>query len=225
MTSMILDSSLPNQIAKRIAEQIMDGRFIPGESLREGDFSTEFGTSRAPIREAFYLLENDGLVQRVPRRGVFVKGYSSSEMYNLFELRGMVEQLSLKRFGEFAKLSEAKQPLAQLENVIDQMKVFEKNGGDREAYSDLNVEFHQQLIRLSGSEVLENFYLRMGTPLNALVKVSFIEASNIQQSVSEHKKMVQLLKDQDIGQAQEILKKHNEATIARLEKIFLHKEM
>jgi DNA-binding GntR family transcriptional regulator len=221
MTSVILDSSLPNQIAKRIAEQIMEGRFNPGESLREGDLSSEFGTSRAPIREAFYLLEIDGLVERVPRRGVFVKGYSSAEMYNLFELRGMIEQLSLKRFGESTESSEAAESLVQLEQLIEEMKEFELTGRDREAYSELNVKFHLWLIRLSGSEVLEGFYSRMGTPLNALVKVSFIEGSNIQRSISEHREIVQLLKQGHIEQAQEVLKKHNEATIARLEKIFL----
>lgn len=219
MTKTVLDSSLPNQIAKRIADQIVKGGLSPGVPLREGDFSVEFGTSRAPVREAFYLLEIDGLVQRIPRRGVFVKGYSATEMYNLFELRVMTEQLALKRFGEIAEQSIAERRIHQLEQIITQMNEV-KTKGELEAYSDLNVQFHQQLVRLSGSEVLENFYARMGTPLNALVKLSFIELSNIERSYSEHQEMIILLKNKEVQTAQEVLGKHNQSTIRRLENFF-----
>lgn len=220
MARTLLDSSLPNQVAKRIAEDIISGRFNPGEPLKEGDFSSEFGTSRAPIREAFYLLEIDGLVQRIPRKGVYVRGYSAGEMHNLFELRGMVEQLSLQRFGETFSPNTVVGALKPLRAILEQMTSYEVEGGDREGYSNCNKQFHYHLVKLARSEVLDSFYSRLGTPLDVLVKVSFIEANNIRRSVSEHKEIVRLLSEGEIEQSQALLRMHHQATVRRLDRLF-----
>lgn len=220
MSRTFLDNSLPNQVAKRIAEDIIGGRFNPGESLKEGDFSSEFGTSRAPIREAFYLLEIDGLVQRIPRKGVFVRGYSAKEMHNLFELRGMVEQLALRRYGETFISEDVGSWLKPLYDILDEMVSYETDGKDREGYARCNKRFHYHLVQLGRSEVLDSFYSRLGTPLDVLVKVSFIEAENIRRSVAEHKEIVRLLSEGKVIEAQELLEKHHQATVLRLERLF-----
>lgn len=72
--------SLPQQIAKHILKKIIEGEIEAGEKIVEEDISKELNTSRAPVREALYLLQVDGIVERIPRRGTIVKPFSQKEI-------------------------------------------------------------------------------------------------------------------------------------------------
>ncbi|MBN4669044.1 GntR family transcriptional regulator, partial [Pandoraea nosoerga] len=61
--------SFAQKIAQVLADEIVERRLPPGQKLREQALAERFGTSRAPIREALYLLGQKGLVERTPRRG------------------------------------------------------------------------------------------------------------------------------------------------------------
>ncbi|WP_309520700.1 GntR family transcriptional regulator [Peribacillus frigoritolerans] len=70
--------SLPQQIAKHILKKIIEGEIEAGEKIVEEDISKELNTSRAPVREALYLLQVDGIVERMPRRGTIVNFQQSN---------------------------------------------------------------------------------------------------------------------------------------------------
>src|SRR5699024_7488088 len=89
------NNSLSHIIAEKITEQIIRGAIRPGEKIVETVYAEEFGTSRAPVREALYLLTIQGLVERIPRRGAVVKGYSDDEIRNILEIRMFLESLAV----------------------------------------------------------------------------------------------------------------------------------
>lgn len=68
------------QIYKHILKKIIEGEFKAGDKIVEEDISKELSTSRAPVREALYLLQVDGIVERIPRRGTVVKSFTKSEI-------------------------------------------------------------------------------------------------------------------------------------------------
>ncbi|WP_410798824.1 GntR family transcriptional regulator [Lysinibacillus telephonicus] len=68
------------QIYKHILKKIIEGEFKAGDKIVEEDISKELNTSRAPVREALYLLQVDGIVERMPRRGTVVKSFTKSEI-------------------------------------------------------------------------------------------------------------------------------------------------
>lgn len=72
--------SLPQQISKYILQKILRGEIKAGEKIIEEDISKELNTSRAPVREALYLLQVDGIVERIPRKGTLVKSFSDYEI-------------------------------------------------------------------------------------------------------------------------------------------------
>ncbi len=72
--------SLPQQIAKHILKKILQGDLKAGEKIVEEEISKELNTSRAPVREALYLLQVDGIVERKPRRGTIVKSFTRKEI-------------------------------------------------------------------------------------------------------------------------------------------------
>ncbi|MBD7936229.1 MULTISPECIES: GntR family transcriptional regulator [Cytobacillus] len=72
--------SLPEQIAKYILREIMKGSYIPGDKIIEEKIAEELKTSRAPVREALYLLQVDNIVERIHRKGTVVKSFTAEDI-------------------------------------------------------------------------------------------------------------------------------------------------
>jgi DNA-binding GntR family transcriptional regulator len=91
--SLALTSSLPEQIATRLSERIVSGAYAPGQRIMEQALAGEFTVSRGPIREALRMLERDGLVTILPRRGAIVTNLSIAEVREIFDVRAMLNGL------------------------------------------------------------------------------------------------------------------------------------
>ncbi|OLS36549.1 GntR family transcriptional regulator [Alkalihalophilus pseudofirmus] len=205
------DNSLSTQIAKKITQQIISGELQPGEKLSEYMYADEFGTSRAPVREALYLLTIEGLVERIPRKGALVKGYSPSEIFDLLEIRTMLEELAMKRIKERGVQSIS---LERMNLLLDKMYKEE----DSRAYTHLNHDFHMCLIEMSGSEIISKMYERLEMPLLSIQNMSFSASGNIEKSIKEHKLLLQLLQENQVEVALELLNKHNRDVIESIQK-------
>jgi len=76
--SLALTLSLPEQIASRLSERIVAGTYAPGQRVMEQALAAEFAVSRGPVREALRILERDGLVTILARRGALVTNLSTA---------------------------------------------------------------------------------------------------------------------------------------------------
>jgi DNA-binding GntR family transcriptional regulator len=208
---LFFNNSLSHRIAEKITNEIMTGELKPGEKIIESTYAEEFGTSRAPIREALYLLATDGLIERIPRKGAIVKGYTEDEVYDLLEMRMVLESLAMKRIkirGVYAQI------LSEMEKLIVSMSQAE---GDNKRYASLNLEFHMLIIEMSKSEIIKEMYWRLGRPLLAIQRMSFLEEVHIKKSMEEHRLILDLLKESLIDEAIVLLEKHNHSVIKRVE--------
>ncbi len=79
--------SLADEVVARLDEAILKGQLKPGEKVVEATLSRQMDVSRAPIREAIRMLAERGLLVQVPRRGVFVREFSTREVEEINELR------------------------------------------------------------------------------------------------------------------------------------------
>ena len=218
MVNRLLDNnSLSKLIAEKITEQILTGELQPGEKIAETTYAEEYGISRAPIREALYLLTIDGLVERIPRKGAVVKGYSDLEMYDLMEIRKMLENLAIKR------ISEQGCDFSIIEKMEALLPLMEK-ATSREQYANLNHQFHSLLIDMTKSEVIINMYSRLGLPLLTLQTMSFMEERYISKSLHDHQLIIEMLKQGDFDKTKSILDKHNNDVIMRIKNAFAKKK-
>jgi DNA-binding GntR family transcriptional regulator len=88
-----LTRSLPEQIAARLAARILAGEYLPGERIREETLAQEFAVSRGPAREALRMLEKDGLITILARRGAMVTKLTIDEVREIFEIRAVLNGL------------------------------------------------------------------------------------------------------------------------------------
>ncbi|WP_134702439.1 GntR family transcriptional regulator [Ammoniphilus sp. YIM 78166] len=203
------NNALSNLIKQSITEDIILGKIQPGEKLIETKYAEEFGTSRAPIREAFYLLTLEGFAQKIPRKGTVVRGYTAEEIKDLLEIRIFLENLAVEKL-------EGKDITSYLERMREIMSQMEGQVGSD--YTKLNYEFHYQLILACESEVIKNMYSRLGTPLLSVQTMAFIEEQDIRRSLAEHREIVQLLQDDRIQEAKALLDAHNRTVFPRISK-------
>lgn len=90
------DDTIAVRISKVLAERIIAGSLEPGARLRQDHVAEEFGASHVPVREAFRLLEAQGLAISEPRRGVRVAAFDLAEVREVAEMRAALEVLALR---------------------------------------------------------------------------------------------------------------------------------
>ena len=109
--------TLRQQVADRIREAILEGRFLPGERLVERALCEQTGVSRTLIREAMRQLEAEGLLQIVPHRGPIVAVLTADEAKDIYEVRAALEALAGAAFAERAGPKERARLRAALKAV------------------------------------------------------------------------------------------------------------
>jgi DNA-binding GntR family transcriptional regulator len=210
-TNKFTQNALSNHIAEHITDQIIKGELIPGDKLIEHIYAEEYGTSRAPVREAIYLLSIEGLVERIPRKGAVVKEYTENEIYDLLEIRNMLETMAIERIDR----NEIDQTyLQKMADILEEMK----DKTEVHQYTQLNHSFHMTLVEMSKSETIKTMYSRLGWPLLRIQSLSFANDGNIEKSVREHQMLIEFLREENLKEAANLLKRHNEDVISSMKK-------
>lgn len=210
----LLDNALSRTVAQKIMEQILNGELKPGDQIVESTYAEMFNTSRSPIREAIYLLSTEGLIERVPRKGAFIKGYTLTEVQDLLDVRNNLEILAAQRIKEPQKkktlLNEMKKIVKEMDKCSNQME-----------YTHLNYVFHFTLIKFSESTVIEGVYSKISLPLLRIQGIHFSINDTIEKSRKEHRKIYELLKDNQLDELISILRKHTEDVIFNIRRQIL----
>ncbi|MCG8637046.1 MAG: GntR family transcriptional regulator [Desulfobacterales bacterium] len=144
---------LKNKVSNEIQKAILDGRLEPGQRLNEAKIASEMGLSKSPVREAIKELTADGILIAEPYKGTYVKGLSRKEAYELFTLRKALETFAIELIlPEFTP-----KDMALLEGIIDKMKTAMEKGRQKRL-SELDMEFHRSLIKISGHDLLSEIW-------------------------------------------------------------------
>jgi DNA-binding GntR family transcriptional regulator len=159
--SAIRTTDLVTQISRMMTEAIVTGRLKPGQRVTELQLSKEFGTSRAPVREAARLLENQGLIVSSPRRGFFVRELTANEMRDIYELRICLELHA-------ADIAVEKMTGGQIEDLEAQLARLHQlaHDGSIEEQIIADFTFHRMLCEASGNQRLMKVYNELAAEMS-----------------------------------------------------------
>lgn len=144
-----LPSGIGTEVARAFSDCIVFLKWEPGQRLIEENLCTEFGISRSPVREAFQILEADGLIIRTARRGVRVTPMSQQDLAEVYKCRAVLAGLAA---GEAAKAADDA-TLAQLEALWSKMESA-MAAGKVLTFFNHNVAFTRGLYVASGNATL-----------------------------------------------------------------------
>ncbi len=155
-----------------LREQLLSGEFRPGERMSELPLVERLGVSRTPLRLALASLEHEGLLRVLPTGGYVVREFTQADMRHAIELRGVLEGTAC-RFA--AEQGASRRDLRALRAINEQVEplVHRADYESFERYIALNGEFHERLVKMAHSPLLERalatvLCLPFATP-NALV--------------------------------------------------------
>ncbi|MEH6854812.1 LysR family transcriptional regulator [Priestia megaterium] len=172
-----------DQVAEILRKSIFTGELERGQELTQEKVAEELGTSRMPVREAFQILEREGILTIQKRRAI-VQGLTIDDIVDHLEIRAMLEGEAAARANlKGEKFEDIKLALANSERAALSMDVF--------SYVTANEALHRAIWAASGSSRLENFlnYLWTGVPphLPALLP------KQMDRSISEHQNIVKAI--------------------------------
>ena len=135
--AVLRSASLSSAAQHEIERMILEGEIKAGAKLTEAWLSERLGVSRGPIREAFRMLEEAGLVRQEKNRGVFVREIPLEEALEIFDLRAAMDELVGRRLAE----SITPEQMKVVRALVDRMDAAAR-AGDADAYHLLNLQFH-----------------------------------------------------------------------------------
>jgi DNA-binding GntR family transcriptional regulator len=205
---------LPEQVYHQLRHAILNGFFAPGQMLRQEEVAARLGVSRSPLREALPRLEAEGMVVLHPRRGYAVISLDPAEIFELFDLRILLE-------GELARHAVERRETADIERVRAIVAEMNNPGllasdEPRVGWFALNNRFHDALLKPGGHRhhlrALENAsaliepYIRMETNLTG----------DLHQAQQEHREIADAFAAGDGPLFERLIREHAENTRSRL---------
>jgi DNA-binding GntR family transcriptional regulator len=201
---------LAERIAGSLRAAIIDGRLQPGTRLTETDLAQRMGVSRVPLREAFRVLEAEGIVTIQPHRGVVISSLSTAEMLELFEVREMIE-------AKAAELLAARRDPAVLQALAthgDAMRAA-VDAGNLDAYYRLAASFHDALVTGSGNRILGRLHAQIRLQLRRYQMVMSGVPDSPSQSILEHDRLLASIRDGRADEAASLARAHIRALVDR----------
>src|SRR5262244_3321212 len=176
----------------------------PGEiRLDERRLASDLGISRTPVREAMAQLEREGFVRSVPRRGIYVVRKTKAEVIELITAWAALESMAARLITQNASDEE----IAKLRGMF---ATFE-NGRLRanlDEYSEVNIEFHQTIIRMSRNRVLIDLAANLFAHMRMIRRKTIGEQDRADRSIRDHMNIIQAIEARDTARAEELVRNH-----------------
>jgi DNA-binding GntR family transcriptional regulator len=193
-------------IYKHLKQEITNGSLMPNERIIEAEYAEMFQVSRTPVREALRMLEMDGLVKYIPKKGMIVRGLlSEDEIDEIFAIRKALEVAALDKLIQCITSKE----IDYLSKMLLLGEQSLKNN-DLKAYANYARLFNNALLEYARMPKLANMIKQMQNNLSIVRQCNVTNKSRQCEVIKEHRKILEAIKDKDID-------KLKEATVLHIE--------
>jgi len=203
MNTKLINRALYVDVADRLREQIFSKQLEPGSWLDEQSLALQFGISRTPMREAIKVLASEGLVTIKMRRGAYVTEINHGDLEQIFTILSLLE-------GQAAKETATKATELELTRLDDMHHRLEKAAADRdiEQFFDINVKFHELIQEIAGNRWMNGVVDDLRKVLKLHRRDSLTSTGRLQNSLLEHREILQAILKRDSVAAEIAMRKH-----------------
>lgn len=194
---------LRDVVFNTLRQAILHGELKPGERLMEIKLAKRLGVSRTPIREAIRMLELEGLVVMIPRRGAAVAQITKQDLEDVLEVRCSLEELAV----ELACTRMTGIELQKLHKVIEEFE-HACNTNDVTALAEKDVAFHDIIFEATGNRRLIQLLNNLREQMYRYRLEYLKDESSHDKLLLEHKTIENDIKNHDIESARQHIKEH-----------------
>ncbi len=188
--------SLVRLAADAVRQMILSGELRPGDRLVEERFTGELGISRPPLREALRLLEQEGLLVNLPRRGVIVTPLTDRDLYEVVTLRAAYERLAVELGIPVSNPRLLERVRRSLEAMSDAAR-----GEDHAALVKAAFEFHLAIVGLADHRRLEDAYAALSLQMHLFMatntRVREQQNETLTANVERHRRLLEVVESGD----------------------------
>jgi DNA-binding GntR family transcriptional regulator len=192
--------TIAEAIAAALRTDITSGRLRAGERLRQVELARRFGVSTTPVREAFGILQHEGLVQLHPQRGATVFVPSTEDLREHYEIRAVLESLAVEK----AALNFTPDDAPPLHEILREMRTCT----DATRYIELNHRFHMSLYELSHRRRLVALIASLRNASHAYLQIYAAEGVPSERLDREHREILAACEARDPERAARAMRYH-----------------
>ncbi len=196
---MIEYTDLSQPIYKRLKEMIRNGELKQGEKIIQEKIAEELGVSRTPLMKALLALENEYLVESIPRRGMYIRALNYDEIIDIYVCREALE-------GMAARLLANKKDPSIVKKLKGCFTPFLSNDNiDENDYAEADEVFHSLLIKLTGNKPLDNVYF-FSNIHDKVVGHGLVRTP--EETLEEHFNIISAIENGDAEEAERLTRLH-----------------
>jgi len=200
--------SLTGRVFHKLREDILSGKYVHNDELKENTIAIELGVSRTPVREALRQLELEGLISIIPNRGAFVTGISEKDIHDIYVIRSYLEGLCARWECE----NITNDVIIELEEII-YLTDFHIQKGNSEQILELDNKFHETVYQASNSKILDHVLSDFHQYVQRVQKISLSDSERAEKLNQEHKAIVEALRNKNGKEAERLAHEHIIQTI------------
>lgn len=196
--------NLDYKVYKTLKSMIFERKLLPGTKIYQDKLAQDLGISRTPLVGALKKLEQERLIMAIPRRGFFVREFSSEEMIHIFELREVLEGLAARR----ASMIITPEQIEKLTRFFQGVKI-SNDPKDIKRYAEEDRKFHTFLMEIGGNDLLTSI---LGT--YSVVTFSYLGGfqeglvRHPRETLHEHLALIKAICKRDAAKAEEFARLH-----------------
>lgn len=212
-----LDKSedLKEQVYELLKRMIIKREFTPNERVDANRVAAMLNVSRTPVRDALNMLDREGFIYTIARKGTFVKGIRRDDLIELFQVREMMELYSLELGHE--RLFDCVESMTAIAQSWERELAREEFDGV--AMMDSDEKLHKCIVRQTGNSKMIDAYEQLNCHVQ-MARAYFVQdIGRLQDAHQEHLNLLSALAARDVDQAKAALKTHLDNTLRNLLKI------
>ena len=198
----LLHESLGERVYRTVRDLILSQVFPPGSKLNVEQICRDLGVSRTPVWDTMRRLESEGLVNTVPRHGVFVLNYGADQIRDLFAVRGALEALAVRQAAGHLDPDDH----AGLEASMKEMQA--AAAGAIEQYSRAAIDFHDRVLAAARNHVLSRLLENVYAQILVLRLRSLYLPERVESSVAEHRDLFEAVVAGDADRGERLARAH-----------------
>ena len=213
------EASLASEVTEVLRDRIINGEYEMGEKLIENKIASDLKVSRTPVRDAFRQLIKEQLVEYIPNKGCFAKGFSQKDMSDIYAVRSEVEKLAITWAIENAD----REKINALREHLELISFYTENN----LYETLlaaNEVFHNMIYQMSGSRFIVQVLKSYQDYVHTARKNTLKKEEDLPGIYKEHVEIYEAIAARDVQRARDAVAVHLEASRRRAEERWTEKK-
>ena len=204
MAKTLKRSNLSEDAYAVVRDMLLQGKaYRPGDKVNVDELCGQLGISRTPLWAAIYRLEAEGILEVVPRRGVYLVSYDTERVLDIYLSREALEGLTAR----LAAVNATDLQLAFLQRGIDRQRVALASGEIDNYYSSA-LEFHEEILRAARNRTLERLLRSVFSQIRIMRGQRNSIPTDLPRSCNDHEKILKALRKRDPDLAEKEARKH-----------------